>query len=179
MTEVNQSTDAGSQGLSIASLILGIAAIITSAIWFMGITLGILAIIFGIISVKHHGRKKAIAGMITGGVGIVLSLVVIAIVFMALPALQRDQRDTARRNDVVTLGSEVLSYQTENRGRLPAATDLMGTSLLQVTSISDGGEPTKDSAEYRAGENCDGVSSERAYAVTVLLESGAMYCQGS
>lgn len=40
-------------------------------------------------------------------------------VFIALPALQRGQRDTARRNDVSTVAAAVNTYRTNNKGVLP------------------------------------------------------------
>lgn len=41
-------------------------------------------------------------------------------VFIALPALQRSQRDTQRKNDLSRAITAVNSYQSNNRGRLPA-----------------------------------------------------------
>lgn len=179
MTENSKTQQMDSQGLSIASLVLGILAIVSSVVWYIGIVLGVLAIIFGAVSVKKQGRKKAIAGIVTGGVGVVLSLLIVLMVQLALPSLQKSQRDTVRKNDVSVLTTDVLSYQTENRGQLPAASDLSTSSLGQVTSIASGGEPTTESAAYKTGTNCDGVSSNRAYSITVLLENGSEYCLGS
>ncbi|MBQ2695242.1 type II secretion system protein [Candidatus Saccharibacteria bacterium] len=44
-------------------------------------------------------------------------------VFIALPALQRSQRDTQRRNDYSMLSSAVQSYITNNGGKLTKITD--------------------------------------------------------
>lgn len=41
-------------------------------------------------------------------------------VFIALPALQRSQRDTQRRNDISMLLSKIIDFQTNNRGALPS-----------------------------------------------------------
>ena len=41
-------------------------------------------------------------------------------VFIALPALQRGQRDTQRRSDAGTFMSQLLSYATNNNGELPS-----------------------------------------------------------
>lgn len=41
-------------------------------------------------------------------------------VFIALPALQRNQRDTARRNDVTTVASAYTTATNNNRGSAPA-----------------------------------------------------------
>ncbi len=40
-------------------------------------------------------------------------------VFIALPALQRSQRDTQRKNDLSRLNTALSSYQSNNRGALP------------------------------------------------------------
>ncbi|MBR3236399.1 prepilin-type N-terminal cleavage/methylation domain-containing protein [Candidatus Saccharibacteria bacterium] len=37
-------------------------------------------------------------------------------VFVALPALQRSQRDTARRNDLARVDTSLVQYQTNNQG---------------------------------------------------------------
>ena len=49
-------------------------------------------------------------------------------VFVALPALQRSQRDNARRDDIMKFISEVKNYQTSNRGSLPGGGDTLGNS---------------------------------------------------
>jgi len=48
-------------------------------------------------------------------------------VFIALPALQRGQRDTQRRNDMSRFMSQVNSFQTNNRGRAPGVNDVIST----------------------------------------------------
>lgn len=179
MSAAHKTEETNNQGLSITSLVLGILAIITSLVWYIGIVLGILAVIFGVVSVKKQGRKKAIAGIVTGSLGIILSLLIIWIMQAALPALQESQRDTARKNDVSVLVSDVLSYQTENRGQLPSASDLVTSSLAQLTSVAGDGKPTTETAVFKTGTNCDGASSTRNYAITILLENGSPYCQGS
>lgn len=44
-------------------------------------------------------------------------------VFIALPALQRGQRDTQRKNDLSRAMTAVAAYQSNNRQALPAATN--------------------------------------------------------
>lgn len=41
------------------------------------------------------------------------------VVFLALPALQRGQRDTQRKNDAGRMTSQLVAYQTNNQGKLP------------------------------------------------------------
>lgn len=63
-----------------------------------------------------------------GGFTIIEVVLVLAIagliflmVFIALPALQRSQRDTQRRDDMARLGSMITQYQSNNNGRIPTA----------------------------------------------------------
>lgn len=44
------------------------------------------------------------------------------IVFLALPALQRSQRDTQRKNDLSRFMSQVTNYASNNQGALPGTT---------------------------------------------------------
>ena len=41
-------------------------------------------------------------------------------VFLALPALQRSQRDTQRKNDISRLQAAINDYKSSSRGKLPA-----------------------------------------------------------
>ncbi len=57
-------------------------------------------------------------------------------VFVALPALQRSQRDTARRNDMSRVDTSLIQYQTNNQdtgnGDLPEA------SSWDASTVEDG-----------------------------------------
>ena len=44
-------------------------------------------------------------------------------VFLALPALQRNQRDLARKNDARNLLAAIMNYKSNNGGRLPTNTN--------------------------------------------------------
>lgn len=70
-------------------------------------------------------RKMSTAGEL-GGFTIIEVVLVLAIagliflmVFLALPALQRSQRDTQRRSALGELTTAVTNYQTNNNGKLP------------------------------------------------------------
>ena len=47
-------------------------------------------------------------------------------VFIALPALQRNQRDTRRKNDLSTFASALQNYAANNRGRYPSTSGSTG-----------------------------------------------------
>lgn len=54
-------------------------------------------------------------------VSLVLAIagLIFIMVFIALPALRRSQRDTQRREDILSFLEEVKQYQKNNRGALP------------------------------------------------------------
>lgn len=58
--------------LGIDALVLGIISIVTALFWYMALPTGIMAIVFGVKSIKHSGSKLGKAGMITGIVGLAL-----------------------------------------------------------------------------------------------------------
>lgn len=63
-------------------------------------------------------------------------------VFIALPALQRSQRDTQRRNDMSRLASAVTNYQSNNNGKLPGA----GKVEAPNESADEGAWPCNEAA---------------------------------
>lgn len=69
-------------------------------------------------------------------------------VFLALPALQRAQRDTQRRDDMARFAAQISQYQTNNRGRVP---DNDATKGLWVT--------TSDNADTESNVKDDGYNS--------------------
>lgn len=180
MKSANNSQQTGGQGLAIASLVLSIISLPASIFGYVALLPAALGIIFGANSLKGRGRKKAIAGLTVGIIGVILSLIMaIFIIPVAYSSLQQSARDTARKNDVSVLTTDVTSLTMENRGQLPNASDLATSILTQITAVTESGTPTTNTAVYKAGVNCDGAASTRAYAITVLLENGSEYCLGS
>ncbi|HRN90690.1 MAG TPA: DUF4190 domain-containing protein [Candidatus Saccharibacteria bacterium] len=173
----NQPTTQPKQsGLATAARVLGIVSIATFVLWLLSIPLGILAIIFGAVSLKSGGKGKV--GLILGIIGVVLSILSFVLIFTALPNLQKAQRDSARKFDVSQISTDITSYQAENKGLLPDPASIPVTDLSYVTSIAGSGSPTATTAVYRAGFDCDGQqASARSYAISVLLESGVTYCE--
>jgi prepilin-type N-terminal cleavage/methylation domain-containing protein len=66
-------------------------------------------------------------------------------VFLALPALQRGQRDTQRKDDLSRINTQINNYQSSNRGKIPDQT---------VFTTSGSGFVTK----YLNGPGADGPS---------------------
>lgn len=84
---------------------------------------------------KTMGARKMAAAGERGGFTIIEVVLVLAIagliflmVFIALPALQRSQRDTQRRENMSALQTAVTNYQGNNNGKLPADGEIAATS---------------------------------------------------
>ena len=56
-------------------------------------------------------------------------------VFIALPNMQRSQRDTQRRNDYAAFSANMTSYMTNNNGRLP--TGAFDNDAVNANSCDD------------------------------------------
>ena len=59
-------------------------------------------------------------------------------VFIALPTLQRNQRDTRRKNDMSRLKTAMDSYRTNNKGRLPEDGNVLRGSFTDQYLKIDG-----------------------------------------
>ena len=80
-------------------------------------------------------------------------------VFIALPALQRNQRDTARKNDASTVAAAVNSFKSNNRGSL---SNLTSTRLTQYIDKLDQYDMTSsDQVVYVGTQNTANPSLEQ------------------
>ncbi len=149
-------------------MLLGLAAILS-------IPLGIVAIVTGIIALRRHiGKGMAIAGIIMGSIGIAIGLLSFLLVFMAVPALQRNQSDTQAQNDVSAAASEIVTFQSNNKGSLPSEQEF-SSETFKSRYLS--GNETQ--MEYIIGTDCSGKTGERLYSVSTTLKNGKSYCVGS
>jgi prepilin-type N-terminal cleavage/methylation domain-containing protein len=80
-------------------------------------------------------RTQNIKGFTIIEVVLVLAIagLIFLMVFIALPALQAGQRDTARKSDVSNVAAAVNSYASANRGNFPDTTAI-GTQLQKSTT---------------------------------------------
>lgn len=123
-------------------------------------------------------------------------------VFIALPALQRGQRDNQRRNDVARFRTQINSYATNNRGAIPPESQLAGFmdsymkrnqgefkdpktgNDYQVAFGADRqNQASTEKMVYATGAKCNGESiqaisgSPRSFAVRVQLEGSGFHCE--
>jgi prepilin-type N-terminal cleavage/methylation domain-containing protein len=126
-------------------------------------------------------------------------------VFIALPALQRGQRDAQRKNDLGRVLTAVQNYQSNNRGAIPDGSwsetldsylnktagefkDPDGSNYVfrsipagdPITEFKNGVGNTLIAVHYygKCGEAGSSVSAggRQMVALSIMLESGGVYC---
>lgn len=124
-------------------------------------------------------------------------------VFIALPALQRSQRDTQRREDVSRVMAQIQQYQTNNRQRVPADFNALNATTFANNYLKrNEGEfndpqtgnayqfvagtetPSTQTMSYIVGQKCNGENftsgtslGNRVVAIRIKLEGAGFYCQ--
>ncbi|MBQ6355276.1 type II secretion system protein [Candidatus Saccharibacteria bacterium] len=71
---------------------------------------------------KNHTKAKSGFTIIEVVLVLAIAGLIFLMVFLALPALQRSQRDTQRRDDLSGLSTRITDYQSNNRGKVPSDT---------------------------------------------------------
>lgn len=91
-------------------------------------------------------------------------------VFLALPALQRSQRDSQRKSDVSKLMAALNDYKAANRGKLPA--DDKWDDFVQEYLIGDGDRGTfiDPSGGDKNAKTYELINEEEAAAKTGTFE---------
>lgn len=119
-------------------------------------------------------------------------------VFIALPALQRSQRDGQRRSDVSSFVSQLTSYSTNNRGSLPTTANIGSfmTSYMKTPNefkdpktgssyVYTANNPNIGEIQYVPNRACVGenvgttAAGARQAAVRVQLEGSGYFCQSA
>lgn len=123
------------------------------------------------------------------------------LVFLAVPALQRSQRDTQRRDDLSRFAAQVSNYQANNKGAIPTTANAGAfvTSYLRVggdqfadpsgtdysitagtTSNMSSNVAANEIIYYTnatcSGENAVAGGGARKFAARVDLEGGGSFC---
>jgi len=115
-------------------------------------------------------KKRSEGGFTIIEVLIVLAIagLIMLIVFLAVPALQRNSRNTQRKNDVANLLGAVNEFTNNNGGVLPAvATDFTDNTKLgyysastDITYVTSGGAGTATDKVYIVkGYKCSNATS--------------------
>ncbi len=146
-----------------------------------------------------YKNSKANSGFTIIEVLIVLAIagLILLIVFLAVPALQRNSRNTAIKNDVQNVLGGVSEFQGANNGKLPSTTNgVSGTGTItytagtgstqtsiniqgttKVTTVATAptanGSVPQGEIQIVIGKKCDGSSSTRAVAAYYMIETTA------
>ncbi|HEX6416135.1 MAG TPA: type II secretion system protein [Candidatus Saccharimonadales bacterium] len=94
-------------------------------------------------------------------------------VFIALPALQRNQRDTQRKNDLSRVQTAVQNYQSNNRNQLPDFNANFISSYL-TTGGDTFADPNGNAYTFHDGSNPTTFSTTSAQ---IYVTEGAV-CNG-
>lgn len=97
------------------------------------------------------------------------------VVFLAVPALQRSQRDEQRRADAGRFLSQLAQFQTNNAGAVPVA-DAPGIAAFQTAYLTVGGQTFAD-PQAGAYQYATGVGAAPA-AGTIRYATGARCAAG-
>lgn len=97
---------------------------------------------------RKKSRMSEKSGFTIIEVVLVLAIagLIFLMVFIALPTLQRSQRDTQRRNDLGRVSTQLTSYQSNNGGKLPedgASKEPSDDTTFGCTEVSASGTGAK------------------------------------
>ena len=98
-------------------------------------------------------------------------------VFIALPALQRGQRDTQRKNDLSRLNTALSSYQSNNRGALPANVAAWTSFVSRYVVVSGDTFVDPSGTDYRISTTASLPTSFDAQNPVIVVTTGAT-CNG-
>lgn len=190
-TTVVPATSQPSMGLAVAAMILGILAFLSGFIWWIAAPFAITSLVLAIISLakKMGGKGMAITGIVLSAIALLFTTMITFIFVAATPSLETSVRDSQRKVDAATVSSAIQAYMTANRGEMPAPSNTTmeningvgGTNLLNPTNdlpynVVEGQSPDPGTFGYAPGIDCDGVSKDRVYSVTIMTEKGDIYC---
>jgi prepilin-type N-terminal cleavage/methylation domain-containing protein len=103
---------------------------------------------------KNAYKQKREAGFTIIEVLIVLAIaaLILLIVFLAVPALQRNARNTQRKSDAANIGSAISNFEGNNSGALPTAYGYSDQDQVTMLLHCMGGNPSV-TGTYTAGHD--------------------------
>lgn len=96
-------------------------------------------------------RRKSGFTIIEVSLVLAIGGLILLMVFIALPSLQRSQRDAQRREDVISLIENIKKYQQNNRGALPSGESVEFTEFTRDVELEAKG--WQDLLNNYLGEN--------------------------
>ena len=98
---------------------------------------------------KTGGSKKKGFTIIEAVLVLAVAGLIFIMVFVALPALQRSQRDNARREDMMTFIAKAKDYSQNNRGALPGSAESNTDTIINVVWSEALGSTTGNTNTWR------------------------------
>ncbi len=125
---------------------------------------------------KESGLQVRGFTIIETSLVIAIGGLILLMVFVALPALQRQQRDTSRRESVSRVISEIKNYQTHNRGSLPILSAAQGGEIVEwsESGTSGNGDSWSDFYKSYLGDSFMDPDGERYVLHVVKCDTGGV-----
>jgi prepilin-type N-terminal cleavage/methylation domain-containing protein len=101
---------------------------------------------------------------------------IMLIVFLAVPALQRNSRNTSRKSDISSLGSALSEYVNNNDGQLPGA--CTGSSCPFYSNWKPGYYTTPGNLKFVVGTSSSTPPTDPGDVDHIVMES-YMTCSGT
>ncbi len=130
---------------------------------------------------EAHGAKAAGFTIIEVMIVLAIAGLIMAIVFVAIPQLQRNTRNTTRRDVINRIKTEIDNYSTNNNGRYPtadanASTGISGGFRTRYLSNVSYDDPQSGTAMTLAGRAA--AASLQGTAVGTVNYSVGAVCDG-
>lgn len=125
-------------GLAIAAMVVGIISILLGWVPFLGLAIGVAAIIMGVISLKHkYNKGMSITGIVTGAISTLWNLVISAILIIGFISV-----GIVGGEFVKEVNDSISSYDQKQQAKIDAkkdfekgATAIFGDFEVKVNSV--------------------------------------------
>ena len=124
---------------------------------------------------KKHQNEKGFT-IIEVVLVLAIAALIFLMVFIALPALQRSQRDTQRKNDLSRMTTALTSYESNNRGDLPTDWNAFRTGYI-TTAGDTFVDPSGTAYVFKVDNAVQTIADFDATAPTIYVTTGAK-CTG-
>jgi len=98
-----------------------------------------------------------------------IAALILLIVFLAVPSLQRNSRNTQRKNDIAALAGAINEFVSNNGGAAPVAADVTGPSGGAISNVRLGFYDSNNVFGHAAGAGIGTVSANGTTAASGVL----------
>jgi type IV pilus assembly protein PilA len=100
-----------------------------------------------------------------------IAALIFLMVFVALPALNRGQANTARKSDVSTIAAAINTYRTNNNGDLPSDYGDLGSYVDKLSQLEFDDQTSFQTGAGATMGSDDGARKANLDKVQVVLEA--------